>query len=299
VARCEANTATGADVLNAMTTRAFGLLGAICTAWLVVACDVKVGQDGVSVDVVHGKASDEWKRSYRLAPGGHLDIINVSGLITASRAEGPDVEVTATREARATTDEAAKAILDKARMVEEVTPDRVSVESRVERRGGGRLTVQFTLRLPPGLNVSLKTQDGGVRLTGIQGNVDANSVNGAIVGRDLSGAITASTVNGRVRIELAAITGDSRFTTVNGQVDLALAPTVGASLEASVVNGNVMVADNVSLSAAERTPQRVVARVNQGGPRIIAQTTNGPVRVRAGRLDDDERRRERLGDSSR
>jgi len=282
-----------------MTTRAFGLAGALCVACLLWACDVKVGENGVSVDVVHGKAADEWKRSYRLGPGGHLDIVNVSGLITASRAEGPDVEVVVTREARATTDEAAKAILDKARMVEQVTADRVSIESRVERRGGGRLTVQFTLRLPPGLNVSLKTQDGGVRLTGIQGTVDASSVNGAVVGRDLSGAFTASTVNGPVRIELVAVTGDSRFTTVNGPVNLALAPTVSASLDASVINGNVVVADNVPLSATERTTQRVVARINQGGPRITAQTTNGAVRIRAGQLEDDEGRRERRGDSGR
>jgi Putative adhesin len=284
------NTSTRADVLNPMTTRAFGLVGAICVATLVAACDVKVGQNGVSVDVVHGKAADEWKRSYRLAPGGHLDIVNVSGLISASRGEGLDIEVVATREARATTDEAAKAILDKAEMVEQTSPDRVSIESRVARRGGGRLTVQFTVRVPPGLNVSLKNQDGGVRLTGVQGTIAAESVNGAVIGRELAGAVTASTVNGPVRIELTSISGDSRFTTVNGPVELALAPTLNASLEASVINGSIMVAAGFPLEAAERAQQRVVGRINQGGPRIVAQTTNGPVRVRTGVLDEDERR---------
>jgi Toastrack DUF4097 len=273
-----------------MTTQAFGLVGAICVVSLVAACDVKVGQDGVSVDVVHGKAADEWKRSYRLAPGGHLDIVNVSGLISASRGEGQDVEVIATREARASTDEAAKAILDKAEMVEQTSADRVSIESRVARRGGGRLTVQFTVRVPAGRNVSLKNQDGGVRLTGVHGTISAESVNGAVIGRDLAGAVTASTVNGPVRIELIGISGDSRFTTVNGPVELALAPTLNASLEASVVNGNIVIARDFPLSATERAQQRVVGRINQGGPRIVAQTTNGPVRVRAGVLDEDDRR---------
>jgi len=284
--------------LKGMTTRAVSLVGVMFVACLVWACDVKVGQNGVSVDVVHGKAADEWQRSYRLAPGGRLDIVNVSGLISASRGDGPEVEVVATREVRASTDEAAKAILDKAQMVEQVTPDHVSIESRVERRGGGRLTVQFTVRVPPGINVSLKTQDGGIRLRSVQGTVAADSVNGAIVGRDLSGAVTASTVNGPVRVELTALTGDSRFTTVNGPVEIALAPTVNASLEASVINGNVIVGDDVPLSAAERTPQRVVGRIKQGGPRISAQTTNGQVRVRTGTLDDGEGRRGRRGDPS-
>jgi putative adhesin len=282
-------TATFADVLNAMTTRAFGLVGAICAAWLVVACDVKVGQNGVSVDVVHGKASDEWKRSYRLSPGGHLDIVNVSGLISATRADGQEVEVIAAREVRASTDEAAKALLEKAEMVEQTSPDRVSIESRVQ-RGAGRVTVQFTIRVPDGLNISLKMQDGGVRLTGIHGTVAAESVNGAVVGRELSGAVTASTVNGPVRMELMAITGESRFTTVNGPVEIALAADLGASIEASVINGNVVVADGVPFSATERTQKRVVGRFNQGGPRIVAQTTNGPVRLHSGTLEDDERR---------
>jgi Putative adhesin len=285
-----------ADVLKAMTTHAVRVLAAISMTCLLWACDVKVGRDGVSVDVVHGKAADEWKRSYRLGPGDHLEIVNVSGLISASRAEGQEVEVVAMREVRASTDEAAKAILAKAEMVERVAPDRVSIESRVDRRGGGRLTVQFTVRVPPGLDVSLKTQDGGVRLNGLEGTVAANSVNGAVIGRGLSGAVTALTVNGPVRVELTAVTGDSRFTTVNGPVEIALAPSVNASFEASVTNGNVVVARDVPLWAAERTQQRVVGRINQGGPLITAQTTNGPVRLRSGRLDDNERRGERRGD---
>jgi hypothetical protein len=285
----EANTPPHANVSNAMTTRACALVVAICATWFVAACDVKVGQNGVSVDVVHGKASDEWKRSYRLAPGGHLEIVNVTGLIAASRADGQDVEVVATREARASTDEAAKALLDKSEMVEHSSPDRVSIESRVP-RGPGRVTVQFTVRVPAGLNISLKTRDGGVRLAGIEGTVAVDSVNGAVIGRDLSGAVTASNVNGPVRMELTAIAGESRFTTVNGPVELALAPGVSASLEASAVNGNVVVTDDVGLSATERTQQRIVGPVNKGGPRLVAQTTNGPVRVRSGTLDDAERR---------
>ena len=62
-----------------------------------VACDVKVGDNGVSVDLRAGKATDEWVRSYDIKPGGSLDIINING---ANRkpctATGTQVEVRAT-----------------------------------------------------------------------------------------------------------------------------------------------------------------------------------------------------------
>ena len=48
--------------------------GVLCLAILPVAsicagCDVKVGDNGVSVDVTHGRANDEWKRTYSTLKG--------------------------------------------------------------------------------------------------------------------------------------------------------------------------------------------------------------------------------------
>jgi DUF4097 and DUF4098 domain-containing protein YvlB len=260
-----------------------GLLGALC---LVMACDVKVGQNGVSVDVAHGKATDEWKRTYTLKPGGRLDIVNVSGQITVAPADGHDVEIVATREANAPTDEAAAELLKKAEMVEQVTPDHVSIESRLASRNvGQRVNVQIIARVPAGLTVSAKTENGGVRLERVDGVLTAQSTNGPIVGRELSGSVTASTVNGGIRIEIAKLTGDSRMTGVNGPIELALAPEVNATLEASVVNGPVLIAEGVPLTATDKSPQHVAGMINRGGPTITANTTNGAVRVKSGKLD--------------
>jgi len=270
-----------------MMSRLLGACGVLSLLCLSVACDVKVGENGVSLDVAHGKASDEWKRSYHLPPGGRVEIVNVSGLVTLAPSAGADVEVAASREASAPTEENARELLQKAEMVEQVSPDRVSIESRLDRRNGiGRkVIVQITVRVPPGLRVSLKTEDGGIRFDGVDGAITAESVNGPIIGRGVTGPLTASTVNGGVRIEIAKVSADSRITTVNGPVELALAPDVNANLEATVVNGVVLVADGVPMTETERTPQRVAGKVNNGGPRIVAQTTNGAVRVKSGKLD--------------
>ena len=86
-------------------------LVALVAALAGAACDVQVGEKGVSVDLAHGKATDEWTRTYTIAPGGRLEIANANGAIDVSPASGPAVDVHATREARAASDDAAREML--------------------------------------------------------------------------------------------------------------------------------------------------------------------------------------------
>ena len=145
---------------------------------------------------------------------------------------------------------------------------------------GPRLTIKYEVRIPPGLNVLLKTQNGEVRLENVQAiRIAASTTNGGINGRGLSGAIDATTVNGGIQMDLDAVTGETRMTTVNGGVRLSVAPGVNADLEATVVNGGISIEDGFPLSGDERSRQRVAGRIGSGGPRLVVQTTNGGVRV--------------------
>ena len=74
------------------------LMLVVCLLGTGVACDVKVGKDGLSLDVASGKAADEWTRTYTLPKGGRLEIINVNGVIEVFPATGSQVEVVAKRE---------------------------------------------------------------------------------------------------------------------------------------------------------------------------------------------------------
>jgi DUF4097 and DUF4098 domain-containing protein YvlB len=169
-------------------------------------------------------------------------------------------------------------------MREEVAPDRVSIQGPPTQEGGefGRrqISIKYDVRIPAGLNLVLKTQNGGVKLENIQGvRIEVSSTNGGITGHGVSGALEASTVNGGIQMDLEAVTGDTRMVTVNGGILLSVAPGVNADLEATVVNGGVRVQDGLSLSNDEHSRQRVAGRIGSGGPRLIVQTTNGGVRV--------------------
>jgi DUF4097 and DUF4098 domain-containing protein YvlB len=167
--------------------------------------------------------------------------------------------------------------------LEEIAPDRVSVRTPENREGGRRsqILVRYEVRIPPGLNVVLKTQNGEVRLENTEGRFTAAATNGRVTGSGVAGSVEASTVNGNIQMDLREVTDQTRLVTVNGSVRLTVPPAIAADVDASVVNGTVLVEDGLALEASERSRQRVEGRLNGGGPRIVVQTTNGSIRVRA------------------
>ena len=257
----------------------------VCLVGAGVACDIKVGKDGdVSVEPASGKASDEWRRTYSLPKGGRLEIINVNGVIEVFPASGSQVEVLARREVRTRTEEEAKARLAKAEMIEDVGPDHVKIEAKPGDQAAsfgprGRVSIQYRVSVPPGLATSFRTENGAVRLENIDGRITVASTNGPIVGRGLSGSVDASTVNGGIEIGFTAVRDDSKIVTINGPATLIVSPEIYARLVADAVNGGLITQVGLPLTSTDRSNRRVTGRLNDGGPTIRVQTTNGGVRV--------------------
>ena len=255
-------------------------------ALFLSACDVHVGDNGgVSVDLAHGKATDQWTRSYTIARGGQLEIINVSGPIDVVAAPGAAVNVHAVREARAGSDDAARTLLEtQPKLTEQVAADHVRIEvQNPSGEGGGfspRTSVQFRVEVPAGLQATFRTRNGQVRLDNVDGRFDAQTTNGGVTGRDVTGSIRASTVNGSVQMGIIALRGDIDLRAVNGGIRLEIPPTLDADVDVSTVNGGVSIDDALSIATTEQSRSHVAGRLNKGGPKILAQTTNGGVRLR-------------------
>ncbi len=248
------------------------------------ACDISVdGKGGFSFDVASGRAKDEWVRTYEIADGGRLEIINVNGRITAEAGDGPMTEVRAERLARATTDEAAQELLSKLDMREEASDSRVRVEVRAPRmnvHGGHEL--RWTIKVPKGVNVDLRTVNGGVRLTGLHGEIRARATNGGVSGKSLTASsLDASVTNGGIDIEFASLpsTGTFDVKSVNGGVTLTLPKEARADVTARCVNGGISVSGLELQLEGEQSRRRVAGKLNGGGARVTAETTNGGVRI--------------------
>jgi Toastrack DUF4097 len=262
----------------------------LAVALLLAACDVSVGEKGVSVGVASGKASDEWVRSYTIQPGGQLEIVSDGGPIDVSGTDGTQIEVRIDREARAGSDEQAREALKSVEIVETASAGGVRIETHlpgVGSRGGFRrspVTIRQSVRLPRGAVASFRTQNGGIKLENVQGRLSASATNGGVTGTGLKGAVSATVVNGGVQLQLTSVTDPMELSVVNGGIRLELASDVKAAVLATAINGGVSVDDALGLAADagdSNGPGRVSGTLNGGGPRITAQSTNGGVRILA------------------
>ena len=86
---------------------------------IAAGCDISVGDGGFSLGLATGKATDEWTRTYTIAPGGSFQIENDNGVVEASPADGTNVEVRAERIVKASSDEAAQELLKSLELREE------------------------------------------------------------------------------------------------------------------------------------------------------------------------------------
>ena len=262
-------------------------LALILAAAGATGCDVRVNDNGVSVDINEGgRAEDESTQSYPLSKGGRIDLETNNGQVELVRAAGTAVEVHVRRQVRAKTDEEAKALLKQQSFTVETTPDRVTVRAakpeglQTMRR---RVRTDYRISVPGGAVVSIKSENGAVNLKDIDARLTIGSTNGQIEGRGVSGGLEVETVNGGVTMQMTAVTGDVRIRTVNGGVILGLPKGINAILEANTVNGGVMVNDTLPLEGATRGRQPLSAKLGTGvGPRIDLQTTNGGVRLGGG-----------------
>jgi hypothetical protein len=230
------------------------------------------------------RATDEWTRTYALAPGGEVRIVNTNGRIEVEGIEGSTVEVRAERIARGATEAAARELLPRIVIRDESKPDRVSLET--ERISGILIgvgyEVRYHVRAPKNAAINVVNTNGQVALTALGGKVLAHTTNGGVNGKSLSGGIDARTTNGGVTIDVASV-GTERIAlhTTNGGVTLTLPETAKADLSASCTNGGINVTALDKLEVTETSRRRLEGRLNGGGTPIELRTTNGGIRVRA------------------
>jgi len=238
--------------------------------------------------------SQDFEWSGRVGAGQSIEIKGINGPITASRASGGQVEVTATKRGgdRGDPDDVTFEVVDHADGVticamypsrDEDEPNECAPGSR------GRMNVKdnntkvtFTVRVPDGVNLIAKTVNGEIEADRIGGDVRATTVNGdvAVTG---AGVVEARTVNGSIEASMGRgdWSGDLEFSTVNGTITVALPDGVGADVRASTVNGSLET--DFPLTVQGRWgPKSLRGTIGNGGRGLHMSTVNGAIRLRRG-----------------
>ena len=256
----------------------------------VAGCDIQAGNGGdFKIDFASGKATDTWSRSYKVAVNGRFELINVNGKITAESTDGAEVIVEGRRTAKGRSDEQAKELLAKLEIREEIGESTVRVESRPPRLNGGfnGHEIEWTIKVPKGVIIDLRTVNGGVRLNNLSNEIHAKTTNGGVRGDNITpSTIEASAVNGGIEFNLGSpldATDAVNLETVNGGVTLEMPSESKATIAARCVNGGVNV-DNLEIAREEQSTdfdkrRRLNGTMNGGGATVKMNTTNGGIHL--------------------
>lgn len=234
-----------------------------------------------------------WKG--KLAQGKRLEIKGVNGDIQAMLAAGDEIEVTAEKRARRSDpDEVEIRVVESQDGVTICavypTPRRARHENDCEagdhwhsNTENNDVNVDFTVRVPAGIDLDVRTVNGEVEANGLRGNVDASTVNGGVI-VSTTGLAEASTVNGSIRASLGR--SDFRhaeFSTVNGGITLELPADLAAEVRAETLNGDIDSDFPMTISGTRRfSPRRIVATIGDpgAGRTLYLKTVNGSLKLR-------------------
>jgi len=255
--------------------RASGVAGVALLSVALGACDL-------AMSGFHEEARDTWTKTYPLSANGRFEIVNTNGSIKVDPSDGPQVQVRAERIAHAATPEGAKELLKKLEIREDISADRVHLESKSPGGFGfhGSVEVRYTVLLPANAAVDLRDTNGRIDVTGLTRETHVSTTNGQIEGKRLDGEVRASTTNGGVNLQMQSVSQDVEVQTTNGSVSVQIPSSASADISARVTNGHIGVDGLSSLKADdENSRRRFSGRLNGGGHQIRLQTTNGGISI--------------------
>jgi DUF4097 and DUF4098 domain-containing protein YvlB len=168
---------------------------------------------------------------------------------------------------------------------------------RKRRFGSWHVNAKFVVKVPKAYNVDLKTgggaidisdlngevqaktSGGSIDLGNIVGNVEVETSGGAISVDEVAGNIDAETSGGSIKARISKQPSeDSRLHTSGGSVIVYLASKIAVDLEARTSGGRVKSDFDVDGSVKRN---RIVGKINGGGPRLDLSTSGGSVRIKS------------------
>ena len=254
--------------------------GDVWDAWASILADFFLGPE----------TREEFRWKGPVAPGGALEVKGVNGAIRAEPAAGNEVEIVALKRGRRSSprDVQIKVVPHGGGLtVCAVYPHGgFGPANECQPGPGGRMnvrnndvSVEFTVRVPARLDLVARTVNGRVEATGLQGRVEAHTVNGSVK-LATEGVAEAATVNGSIDAALGRTDWKdaASFQTVNGSITLALPREASTAVEARTVNGRIAV--DFDLADARTTRRELSGTIAAGGRKLALATVNGGIRLR-------------------
>ena len=165
--------------------------------------------------------TDRIVQTLKVGPEGTLDLSNISGDVRVTGTGGNEITVEAVKRVRHRDPDEARRLLQQLRVDITTVGDRVEVRTTYPRRNssgerGISARVDYTISVPAGAAVAVKTISGDTSVTKVNGEVRAESVSGNVtvigtpnlaLAKTVSGDVTARDVEGASNLSLGTVSG--------------------------------------------------------------------------------------------
>jgi hypothetical protein len=266
-------------------TRSFRSYG---RSWRDFAPAGYVGQMGTDTDPCAGNRDndDDYRQHCEVRestmPAGPLTVdAGDNGGITVEAWDGNNIRVRAIIRGAARTEDRAKQIADGVQV--QSGGGRVSA-SGPDRDGDRRewWSVSYRINVPRKSDLELTAHNGGINITGVNGNVRFDTTNGGVRLTDLAGRVNGSTRNGGLTVNLGGNRWDGEgidVETSNGGVTVAVPEGYNAQLETRTTNGGFRSDIPLTIQGELSSRRGVSAQLGEGGPTVRVRTTNGGLKI--------------------
>jgi len=165
--------------------------------------------------------TDRDTRRFNIGASGQLDLETLSGDVTIKRSSGRELVVDIVREARGTTDAAAKAGLAQVRVESEERGGRVTIRTvypNERRHSDYSVSVSYIVTAPAGTRISSRSVSGNVSVEGIDGELSITTMSGDVVVTGAARLTTAKTVSGDITLTNVGSEGVLEASTMSGEI---------------------------------------------------------------------------------
>lgn len=247
----------------------------------------------------------KYERTVRLsAPmssGSNFSAKTHNGSITINGMNVADCNIVANIVARAATDEEAQKLAEETTVELEPVGRGLNVKIVKPKQLRNRsVSVSLDVRMPNQADMELVTHNGPIRITDIQGEVNATTHNGKVTAETISGTTQLKTHNGSV--VCTDISGDSELhthngsikayysesapsvcdvsmTTHNGGIEFVSPPNFSASINASTHNGSINT-DLPIMVIGKVSKSRLTGKIGTGEGKLHLETHNGSIKIK-------------------
>jgi hypothetical protein len=151
-----------------------------------------------------------------------------------------------------------------------------------EQAGNSWWSVSYEIFVPQTGDLNLKTNNGGITISDVRGQIHFDANNGGVHLKRVVGDVSGATVNGGIQVELAGTIWDGRqmeLSPRNGGVTVAMPAQYSARIQAETGMGRIQSDFPLPQNVSGRSRQLDFS-LGSGGPPIHITTGNGSIRLK-------------------